>query len=218
MTSSGNNSPTLNEKPLASEKDKCRSSSSQRDVAFDEAGKKAADKTLRGKRTSTEVEQLIRLSAKLENPLAGLTKEQLVADAEVFCKQAGLMDHVEAFTRGAILAHDPANLSGVPNLTPEERALLEKEKMHRWRQPNMMSVLRLAILSQVTLSRYVLQWRPWCKAWTRLSSMARKYSTTISSGLLIRTTRPNLLSFKGLLTRPRTYAVCVGHVSVLLPA
>ncbi|EJD51531.1 hypothetical protein AURDEDRAFT_83358 [Auricularia subglabra TFB-10046 SS5] len=83
---------------------------------------------------ATEVQQL---STKLENPLAGLSEDELLADATAFAERSGLKDHAETFRRGAILAHDPANLAGVPGLTDEERTILEREKTHRWDQPFM---------------------------------------------------------------------------------
>ncbi|EJD50111.1 hypothetical protein AURDEDRAFT_112267 [Auricularia subglabra TFB-10046 SS5] len=70
-------------------------------------------------------------------PLGGMSKSELAADAVAFCERANLMDQVEVFRRGALLAHDPDDFDVVPDLTYEERQALEREKTHKWDQPFM---------------------------------------------------------------------------------
>lgn len=94
-----------------------------------------------------ELLKLAEISAKLENPLAGLTIEELEVEAEQFCNANGLVDQIDNFKRGAILAADPQNLDRVPYLTPEEREFIDAEKTHKWRQP--MIMYYVAVLSSM---------------------------------------------------------------------
>lgn len=86
----------------------------------------------------SEVQKITELSSKLENPLSGFTTQELIQQAQEFCQTNGLIDQVENFKRGAILAADPQDLDRIPGLTPEERQYVEDEANHRWRQPLMM--------------------------------------------------------------------------------
>ncbi|EFP79170.2 uncharacterized protein PGTG_05491 [Puccinia graminis f. sp. tritici CRL 75-36-700-3] len=94
-----------------------------------------------------ESARLAELSAKLDNPLAGFTIEELSQQAEEFCKSGGLDEHVEVFKRGAILAGDQQNLDRVPGLTEDERRFIEYETSHRWKQPFLMYYI--AVLSSM---------------------------------------------------------------------
>ncbi|KAG0144641.1 hypothetical protein CROQUDRAFT_672231 [Cronartium quercuum f. sp. fusiforme G11] len=85
-----------------------------------------------------DVAELSKLSAKLENPLAGLSIPELEAEAIRFCAENGLNDQVENFMRGAVLAADPANLDRITNISADERMYIEWEKTNRWKQPMIM--------------------------------------------------------------------------------
>ncbi len=75
------------------------------------------------------------LTAKLENPLAGLTHEQLLVDAAEFARTHGLGDYTETLQKGALLAQDPAAFESLPMLTEEDRRVLRREFTHRWDHP-----------------------------------------------------------------------------------
>jgi hypothetical protein len=75
------------------------------------------------------------LSAAFENPLAGVSKEQLLQDVEAFCRDNNLMDHVETFRKGALVAQNPRNTASIVELNDEERIILDREHTHRWSQP-----------------------------------------------------------------------------------
>ncbi|KAI0767794.1 hypothetical protein C8Q74DRAFT_1370501 [Fomes fomentarius] len=75
------------------------------------------------------------INAKLANPLAGISHEQLLADAEDFAKTHGLSEHVETIQKGAILAQDPAAFETLPMLTEHDRVVLRREFTHKWDQP-----------------------------------------------------------------------------------
>lgn len=94
-----------------------------------------------------EIAELSKLSAKLENPLAGLSIEELEASAIEFCEKNGLIDQVDNFKRGAVLAADPKNLERITHITDEERQFIDAETTHKWRQP--MIMYYIAVISSM---------------------------------------------------------------------
>ncbi|KAH9814224.1 hypothetical protein DFH28DRAFT_972700 [Melampsora americana] len=91
--------------------------------------------------------ELTKLSAKLENPLAGKSAKELISDAEHFCEVHQLNEYVDMFTRAALLAADPNNLDRIPNITEDERKWIESEKTNRWKQP--WTIYYVAIISSM---------------------------------------------------------------------
>lgn len=79
-----------------------------------------------------------KVNAIFENPLADVGPEQLLMDVENFCREFGLMDHVDVIKKGALVARDPPRGTEVEGLTPEERESLINEKAHKWRHPWML--------------------------------------------------------------------------------
>ncbi len=75
------------------------------------------------------------LNAKLANPLAGLSHEQLMADAEEFAKTHELAEYTETIQKGALIAQDPTVFESLPMLTDEDRRFLRREVTHKWDQP-----------------------------------------------------------------------------------
>ena len=73
-----------------------------------------------------------KLSAAFENPLANIGKEQLLADVETFCKDNGLMEHLEEFKKGALIAQDPENAKNLTELNDQDRLILEEEITKKW--------------------------------------------------------------------------------------
>lgn len=79
--------------------------------------------------------KLDNLSAVFENPLSRRTKEELMADVEAFCQKFQLMDHIEDFRKGALVAQDPKNAPNMTELSTEDKEVIEREHTHRWSQP-----------------------------------------------------------------------------------
>ncbi|KAH9908125.1 sugar transporter-domain-containing protein [Xylariomycetidae sp. FL2044] len=81
-------------------------------------------------------------SAKLENPLAGLTPEQLGRRGEEFCARHGITDEdeIRAFRLGAVIAGHENRYDDaiVPGLTAAERDALDREVTHKWANPTML--------------------------------------------------------------------------------
>ncbi|KAI1260780.1 hypothetical protein F5Y18DRAFT_419923 [Xylariaceae sp. FL1019] len=114
-----------------------RKDSDYSDISRTEAGNNrlTQDTTLdEGQRKRLEA------SAKLENPLAGLSAAQLSQRGEEFCLQHGITgdDDLRAFRLGAIIAGNMNKYDTVEGLTDREREVLDKEVTHRWSNPNML--------------------------------------------------------------------------------
>jgi hypothetical protein len=76
-----------------------------------------------------------KLNVIFENPLAGISREQLWDDVERFCRQYNLEDHLEDFKKGALVAQNPGAAQDLVELTDEEKAVLRREHTHKWHQP-----------------------------------------------------------------------------------
>ena len=79
-------------------------------------------------------------SAKLENPLHGLTPEDLAQRGEEFCARHGIEDaeDVRAFRLGAVIAGNMNKFDAVDGLTDREREALDREITHKWKNPTML--------------------------------------------------------------------------------
>lgn len=75
------------------------------------------------------------LSAVFENPLAVRTKEELMSDVETFCQKFDLMDFIDDFRKGALVAQSPRDAQHLTELSAEDKEVLEREHTHRWSQP-----------------------------------------------------------------------------------
>lgn len=75
---------------------------------------------------------------KQKNPLAGLTKDELLADVEAFAQEKNLGHILDDLKRGALVAQDPKRFESLSELSDNEKALLRREKTHKWTQPFMM--------------------------------------------------------------------------------
>ena len=90
------------------------------------------------------------LNAKLANPLAGYSHEELRKQGITFAitHQIGDEEDIRAFGIGAVLAQTPEKVTNLPSMTAEELAALQKEFTNRWSQPwTMYLVIILCSLS-----------------------------------------------------------------------
>ncbi|CAO1635387.1 unnamed protein product [Parajaminaea phylloscopi] len=74
-------------------------------------------------------------SGKLTNPLARLTKEQLLHEARQFAAEKGLQDEVDVIERGALVAQNPVDFQSIEELSQEEKDRLQHESEHKWSHP-----------------------------------------------------------------------------------
>lgn len=75
---------------------------------------------------------------KQKNPLAGLTKDELLADVEAFAQEKNLTHILDDLKKGALIAQDPKSFESLTELSEGEKEILRREKTHRWSQPFMM--------------------------------------------------------------------------------
>ena len=107
------------------------------------------------------------VNAKLANPLAGLSHEELMASGAEFARTHGLGHLEEEFKKGALAAQDPLAFEKVPYFTEDDKNIFRRELTHRWDHPG--TLYYLVILCSVAaavqgvsspfliwLSRYIL--------------------------------------------------------------
>ncbi|KAJ6079572.1 hypothetical protein N7467_009325 [Penicillium canescens] len=75
------------------------------------------------------------VSAKIKNPLADLTKSQVLRDVEQFAQEFNVTDILPELQKGALVARSPTEFESVPDLTETELTALRDETLHKWRQP-----------------------------------------------------------------------------------
>ncbi|KAL1960586.1 hypothetical protein VTO42DRAFT_7165 [Malbranchea cinnamomea] len=75
---------------------------------------------------------------KLRNPLAALSREELLQDVEEFAQEKNMMHILDDLKKGALIAQDPKNFENLSELSEEEKASIRHERTHRWDQTFMM--------------------------------------------------------------------------------
>ncbi|KAL4947538.1 hypothetical protein BDW69DRAFT_199579 [Aspergillus filifer] len=83
-------------------------------------------------------DEVLVANRKLHNPLAGLSREELLADVEQFAHDKDLTDILPDLRKGAMIAQDPKLFEQLDDLDEADKELLRREKTHRWHQPKMM--------------------------------------------------------------------------------
>ncbi|WRT67418.1 uncharacterized protein IL334_004389 [Kwoniella shivajii] len=74
------------------------------------------------------------ISAKIQNPLHGLSKGQLLDLSDRFCTEKGFDDKRDLFQRAALLSQKPDDFESISELTEEDRYWLRREKTNKWDQ------------------------------------------------------------------------------------
>ncbi|KAF6802092.1 sugar transporter [Colletotrichum musicola] len=74
-------------------------------------------------------------TADIKSPLASVPDEQLLEDASQFAIQHDLVDEVEYFKKGALIAKNPNDYNDIPGLTEVDKIVLRNETEHRWKHP-----------------------------------------------------------------------------------
>ncbi|KAF1919234.1 sugar transporter-like protein [Ampelomyces quisqualis] len=74
----------------------------------------------------------------VHNPLARLSKGQVVEQAQAFATGFGMSDHADLFGRAALVARDPERFEMLTELTQEERDALIYERDHKWHGSKML--------------------------------------------------------------------------------
>ncbi|KAI2731745.1 hypothetical protein DTO012A8_10241 [Penicillium roqueforti] len=75
------------------------------------------------------------VTARIKNPLADLTKTQVLRNVEEFAEEYNVTNILPELKKGALVARDPAEFETVADLTELELTALRDEVAHKWRQP-----------------------------------------------------------------------------------
>lgn len=84
------------------------------------------------------------VAAKLRNPLAGMTEQEVLRDVNAWVEEKGLTEYRDEFQKGALIARTGQRDDGfeyVSQLSEEEKGLLRHEITHRWDHPFMLYFL-----------------------------------------------------------------------------
>ncbi|KAK6597598.1 hypothetical protein H4I96_08550 [Botrytis cinerea] len=84
---------------------------------------------------STHVDLNKNVTAKIQNPLAGLSEETIIRDVGEFAQANDLNHILPLLEKGALVASDPENFENVDRLEEDEKAALRYEAAHRWSHP-----------------------------------------------------------------------------------
>lgn len=103
-------------------------------VAYEEESSERSDTK------SNPVDFKSALGAKIHNPLAHLSKEQLLADVDQFATEHHLDDIRDLLKKGAMVAATPSAFESVEGLDPSEIVALKRETTHKWSQPRALYV------------------------------------------------------------------------------
>lgn len=80
-------------------------------------------------------------AAILQNPLAHMSHDELLADAEKLARERGLQTHTEVLRKGALLAkvnNTPNGFESIAELNDNDKQILRYEVGHRWSAQPMM--------------------------------------------------------------------------------
>lgn len=66
-------------------------------------------------------------SNKVNNPLSGLTAEELHDQVETFCSKYGFEDKLETFHKASLVAQRPHDFESLPELSEDDRHWLRRE-------------------------------------------------------------------------------------------
>ncbi|KAK7455856.1 hypothetical protein VKT23_010893 [Stygiomarasmius scandens] len=94
-----------------------------------------------GSSSSSDRGSFENINAKLANPLAGISHEQLMEDAKVFAETHGMGELTVEFQKGALVAQDPSAFESLPLLDEDDKNVLRRELTHKWDQPVMLYYL-----------------------------------------------------------------------------
>ncbi|KAF2805874.1 sugar transporter-like protein [Mytilinidion resinicola] len=78
------------------------------------------------------------ITAKIQNPLAHLSVEEVVYQVKEFAEANGFVEEVDLLIKGALVAKDPPAFESVPGITEEEKHAIRNEVLHKWRQPRLL--------------------------------------------------------------------------------
>ncbi|KAL8879056.1 MAG: hypothetical protein Q9192_008313, partial [Flavoplaca navasiana] len=75
------------------------------------------------------------VTARIQNPLAGIPRSTLFQNVEDFALEVGMTGQTSLLQKGALVAQDPPAFESVELLDEVEKGALRNEVLHKWRQP-----------------------------------------------------------------------------------
>ncbi|GFF22939.1 polyol transporter 5 [Aspergillus udagawae] len=75
------------------------------------------------------------VAAGIENPLAALSKDDLLRDVDRYAQEYSLDDILPLLQKGALVAQNPGDFENMAELDETDRQFLREEVTHRWRHP-----------------------------------------------------------------------------------
>ncbi|KAL8971911.1 MAG: hypothetical protein Q9197_003038 [Variospora fuerteventurae] len=108
----------------------------QTDKSSEEYNKSGYDGMTGAERGLPQVVDLNRnVTARIQNPLAGIPRATLFKNVEDFAYEAGMAEHIPLIQKGALVAQNPPDFEQIAELDEDEKAALRNEALHKWRQP-----------------------------------------------------------------------------------
>jgi hypothetical protein len=68
---------------------------------------------------------------RIRNPLAGISKPDLLADVTAFCNKHGLEDKISVFQKGALVAQHPESFEDIEELDEDDKIPIRREKTRK---------------------------------------------------------------------------------------
>ncbi|KAL8677138.1 MAG: hypothetical protein Q9186_006413 [Xanthomendoza sp. 1 TL-2023] len=100
---------------------------------YDKGGYDAAVGAERGRLEAVSLNRNV--TARIQNPLAGIPLATLLKNVEDFAAEVGLSEQTALLQKGALVAQDPPAFEQVEQLDEFEKDALRNEVLHKWRQP-----------------------------------------------------------------------------------
>lgn len=75
------------------------------------------------------------VTARLRNPLHGISRDRLIRNVKDFAVEKGLTEHEDTLIKGAVLAQNPEHYNSLDVLSDEDKAVIAHERAHKWSHP-----------------------------------------------------------------------------------
>lgn len=90
------------------------------------------------KRRQSVAQLTTNTTGEIRNPLAGVSREDLMADVDAYAAENNLNHIVPLLRKGALVAQSPHMIDHIPELDDADREALHNEITHRWRHPKIL--------------------------------------------------------------------------------
>ncbi|KAK5083391.1 hypothetical protein LTR24_007681 [Lithohypha guttulata] len=88
-----------------------------------------------GRRKASLAAMTQNTTGEIKNPLAGVPKDQLLQDVDLFAEEHHLTEIRDLLRKGALVAQSPAAIEHIVELDDTDRQVLRDEVTHKWRHP-----------------------------------------------------------------------------------